>query len=175
MDHSSTDNDIPSEMLSKYILAIQRLTHAMTQSSDSTMLLGQIMQQAVSRIEAAGAGDIFLWDKSQRCLIPHVWHNLGDWVRDVRLQLGEGVAGSAALQRKSVCVNDYEHSPYASRHFTRRLTHTAVMASPMVFKNALLGAITVGNAGTGQPFDAEQVQQLELFACLASLTLVLCA
>jgi len=170
---ASTADNAPGESLQQYIQAIKRLTHAMTQSADVPELLGQIMQQAVTHIDAAGAGDIFLWDASQRCLIPHVWHNLGDWVRNVRLQLGEGVAGTAAQQRQSIRVNDYEHSPYASRHFSRRLTHTAVMASPMLYHDTLLGAITVGNEGTGRPFTDEHLHRLELFASLASLTLVL--
>lgn len=174
MNHVSTATDSANESLRPFMLAVEHLTHAMTQSSDATALLRQIMQQAVTHIEAAGAGDIFLWDEAQRCLIPHVWHNLGDWVQHVRLQLGEGVAGTAAQQRKSIRVNDYAHSPYASRHFTRRLTHTAVMASPMLYHDTLLGAITVGNEGTGRPFNDEHLHRLQLFASLASLTLVLC-
>jgi GAF domain-containing protein len=174
MEHAPTTDDTANDSLWNYMLAVQHLTHAITQASDSTALLGQIMQEAVTHIDAAGAGDIFLWDEAQRCLIPRVWHNLGDWLRNVRLQLGEGVAGTAAQQRKSIKVNDYEHSPYASRHFTRRLTHSAVMASPMLYHDTLLGAITVGNEGTGRLFSDEHLHRLQLFASLASLTLVLC-
>jgi len=141
----------------------QRLVRALTQESDLTALLTQIMQQAVDSIEAAGAGDIFLWEESMQHLIPPAWHNLGDWVETVRLQLGEGVAGTAAQRREALLVNDYEHSPYALAHFTRRLTHTAVMAAPMLYQDTLLGAITVGNEGTAQPFTPGQLEQLEWF------------
>lgn len=173
MNAFSPSDENPCKSRHTYMMTIQNLTHALTQPFNTTELLGEIMQQAVAHIDAAGAGDIFLWDGSQQCLIPHVWHNLGDWLRNVRLQLGEGVAGTAAQQRKSVAVNDYENSPYASGHFTRRLTHTAVMAAPMLHHDNLLGAITVGNEGTGRSFDAGQVHKLELFADLATLTLLL--
>lgn len=146
---------------------------ALTRESDSTTLLTRIMQQAVAQIEAAGAGDIFLWDETTQCLLPRVWHNLGDWIQTVRLQLGEGVAGTAAQRREGVLVNDYAHSSYASGHFTRRLTHTAVMAAPIVYQDTLLGAITVGNEGTAQPFTPADLQQLVLFATLAALAIVL--
>lgn len=97
---------------SQHLDNLERLVRSLTQESDLTVLLTQIIQQAVERIEAAGAGDIFLWDESTQQLIPRAWHNLGDWVRTVRLQLGEGVAGTAAQRREGVFVNDYEHSPY---------------------------------------------------------------
>ena len=152
---------------------LQRIVRTLTQESDLTTHLTQIMQQAVESIEAAGAGDIFLWDASSQQLRPRAWYNLGDWVHTVRLRLGEGVAGTAAQRREAVLVNDYEHSPYASAHFTRRLTHTAVMAAPMLYHDTLLGAITVGNEGTAQPFTPEHVERLEVFASLATLATVL--
>ncbi len=158
---------------SKYLETLQGLVQALTQESDLTVLLTQIMQHAVESIEAAGAGDIFLWDASSQQLRPRAWYNLGDWVHTVRLRLGEGVAGTAAQRREAVLVNDYEHSPYASAHFTRRLTHTAVMAAPMLYHDTLLGAITVGNEGTAQPFTPEHVERLEAFASLATLATVL--
>lgn len=89
------------------------------------------------------------------------------------LRLGEGVAGAAAQRREAVLVNDYAHSPYASAHFTRRLTHTAVMAAPMLYDDTLLGAITVGNEGTDQPFTPEHLERLQVFASLATLATVL--
>ena len=152
---------------------VQGLVTALTQETDRATLLTQIMQQAVAQIEAAGAGDIFLWDAATQCLMPRAWHNLGDWIETVRLRLGEGVAGTAAQRRKGVLVNDYAHSSYASQHFTQRLTHTAVMAAPILYQDRLLGAITVGNEGTGQPFTPGDLQLLELFAALAALATVL--
>ena len=159
--------------LRQHLESLRSLTTALTQISDRHALLSRIMQQTVERIGAAGAGDIFLWDEATRLLIPYVWYNLGDWVRTVRLRLGEGVAGAAAQRGEGVLVNDYAHSPYASTHFTRRLTHTAVMAAPMLYQDTLLGALTVGNEGTGQPFTPEHLQLLGLFADLAALAIVL--
>ena len=150
---------------------LRNLLTTLTHTSDRTALLMQIMQQAVESIEAAGAGDIFLWDETMQCLTPHAWYNLGDWIRHVRLRPGEGVAGTAAQRREGVLVNDYAQSAFASAHFTRRLTHTAVMAVPMLCHDMLLGAITVGNEGTGQPFSAGDLQILTVFAVLATMAL----
>lgn len=162
--------DLPT---GKNLETLQALVTALTLESDRTVLLTRIMQHAVESIEAAGAGDIFLWEEATQCLVPRAWYNLGDWIHTVRLRLGEGVAGTAAQRREAVLVNDYANSPYASTHFTRRLTHTAVMAAPMLYHSRLLGAITVGNEGTGRLFTQEHVQQLELFAALAALAIVL--
>lgn len=158
---------------SNYLENLPGLVRALTQESDLIALLTQIMENAVESIEAAGAGDIFLWEESTQELRPRAWHNLGDWVHTVRLRLGEGVAGAAAQLCEAVLVNDYANSPYASAHFTRRLTHTAVMAVPMLYNGRLLGAITVGNEGTDQLFTSEHVECLEVFASLAALATVL--
>jgi GAF domain-containing protein len=167
-DSAPTGDPLPTALAT-----LQDLLTALTRETDRSALLTRIMRQAVVQIDAAGAGDIFLWDEPTQCLIPRAWHNLGDWIRTVRLRLGEGVAGTAAQRREGVLVNDYARSSYASGHFTRRLTHTAVMAAPMVYRGTLLGAITVGNEGTGQPFTPADLQQLALFATLAALAVVL--
>lgn len=169
----SVPTDAQDLATGKNLETLQTLVTALTLESDRTVLLTRIMQHAVERIAAAGAGDIFLWDETTHYLIPRAWHNLGDWIHTVRLRLGEGVAGTAAQRREAVLVNDYANSPYVSTHFSRRLTHTAVMAAPLLYHGRLLGAITVGNEGTGQPFTQEHGQQLGLFAALAALAVVL--
>jgi GAF domain-containing protein len=47
------------------------------------------------------------------------------------------------------------------------------MAAPMLYQDKLLGAITVGNEGTAQPFTPGHLERLELFAALAALATIL--
>ncbi len=50
---------------------------------------------------------VFLWDEASATLIPRAWHGFGDWMGDLRIGLGEGVAGTVAQRRAGVIVDDY--------------------------------------------------------------------
>ena len=82
--------------------AVRAITAEITRELDLTALLGLITQRAVDLVEAATSGVVYLWDETAKVLIPQAWHGRGEWTRDVRLSLGEGIAGTVA-QRQRGC------------------------------------------------------------------------
>src|SRR6266545_4190846 len=84
-------------------------------------------------------------------LIPQAWHGRGEWTRDVRLSLGEGIAGTVAKRREGLLVNDYRTSSYAAPIFMERLGPTAVVAEPLLYRERLVGVIVISNEGKGHP------------------------
>jgi PAS domain S-box-containing protein len=156
---------------SKQAEAVQAITAEITRELDLTALLGLITERAVDLVEAATSGVVYLWDEPTKVLIPQAWHGRGEWIRDVRLGLGEGIAGTVAQRREGLLVNDYQTSPYVKAFFVERLGSTAVLAEPLLYRERLVGVIAISNEGPEQVFTAQDRDLLALFAAQAAIAI----
>jgi signal transduction histidine kinase len=150
---------------------LRTVTAEISRELDLTTLLVLIIQRAVDLVTAATSGVFYLCDEATDVLIPRAWHNRGDWVRDMRLQIGEGLTGTVAQRRQGMFVNDYQTSPYAQGQFVDRLGSTAVVAEPVLYRDRLVGVITISNEGTGQSFTTQDAELLALFAAQAAIAI----
>jgi PAS domain S-box-containing protein len=151
--------------------AVRAITAEITRELDLTVLLRLITQRAVDLVEAATSGVVYLWDEAAKVLVPQAWHGRGEWTRDIRLGLGEGIAGTVAQRREGLLVNDYQLSPYVKAFFVERLGPTAVLAEPLLYRERLVGVIAISNEGTGQDFTAQDRDLLALFAAQAAIAI----
>ncbi|MBI2902135.1 MAG: GAF domain-containing protein [Candidatus Methylomirabilis oxyfera] len=150
--------------------ALRATTVGIAQELDLTALLDLITRRAAELIGAA-SGAIYLWEEATQVLSVEAWCGLGEWMRGMRLRLGEGVAGVVAQRRRGLIVNDYRTSSYASPLFLDRSGFTAVIAEPLLYHERLLGALTINNEGTGQHFTEEDRTLLTLFAAQAAIAI----
>ncbi len=150
--------------------AVRAVTEEITRELSLGALLELINRRAAGLVGAV-SGAVYLWDEAARVLVPRVWHGLGKWMEDVRLKLGEGVTGTVAQRRQGMIVNDYRTSPYASPLFLERTGMTASLAEPLLYRDRLLGVITMNNEETGRPFTGEDREILALFADQAAIAI----
>jgi PAS domain S-box-containing protein len=151
--------------------AVQAITAEITRELNLTTLLGLITQRAVALVEAATSGVVYLWDTAAEVLTTQAWHGRGEWMREVRLRLGEGIAGTVAQRREGLLVNDYRTSPYVNPLFMERLGSTAVLAEPLLYRERLVGVIAISNEDTGRLFTAQDRELLALFAAQAAVAI----
>jgi hypothetical protein len=71
---------------------IRAVTEEITRELDLTTLLELISQRAAELI-GVPSSTIYLWVETAEAFIPRAWFGLGDWVRDVRFGMGEGIPG----------------------------------------------------------------------------------
>jgi signal transduction histidine kinase/putative methionine-R-sulfoxide reductase with GAF domain len=121
----------------------------------TTLDLEQLLELILLKINDAVEADrstLYLLDDRRSELVSRIVQ--GDEVRQIRLKVGQGIAGHVAQTSKTVLVND----PYADPRFNPDLDHTSgyrtrsILAVPM--KNHLgrtIGVIQVLNKKTG-PF-----------------------
>jgi signal transduction histidine kinase/DNA-binding response OmpR family regulator/HPt (histidine-containing phosphotransfer) domain-containing protein len=112
-----------------------------------------------------------LWDETLEALVPQSWVGVDARRGTVRLRLGEGVAGAAAQRREGLIVNDFRSSPYATPHILALTTHTAVLAEPLVYRERLIGVLSLNRDERMGPFDREDRQLLALFAAQAAIAI----
>jgi PAS domain S-box-containing protein len=168
-----TDRKWAEEMLLAHTLqleAVRAICTEITRELDLTTLLGLIHRRATELVRAV-AGAIFLWDEGGQVLVPRAWSGLGEWIGGVRLKLGEGATGTVAQRREGLIVNDYRTSPYASPIFLDRTRATAVVAEPLLYRDRLVGVLSVHREGVGQPFTEQDRGLLTLLAAQAAIAI----
>ena len=147
----------------QHLEVIQTVTGEITRELDLTTLLQIITRRAVELVRGT-SGATYLWDITTKMLIPHAWHGLGEWMEAVRVPLGEGVTGMVAQHRVGMMVNDEQGLPTAGPLF-------AILAEPLLYRDRLLGVLTINNERTGRVFGPAERDLLVLFAAQAAIAI----
>ncbi|HZY31691.1 MAG TPA: CHASE domain-containing protein, partial [Candidatus Methylomirabilis sp.] len=154
----------------KAMQALRAITVEITQQLDLTTLLDLVTRRGAELVGVA-SGAIYLWDEATQVLSPEAWCGLGEWMKGLRLGLGEGVAGAVAQRRRGLIVNDFQTSSYASPPFLERTGFTAVVAEPLLYHDQLIGVLAINNEGFRQGFTEEHGDLLDLFAAQAAIAI----
>ena len=130
-------------------------------------LLDLIIERASGLLHAEGS--ILLLD-DDGLLSPRAWFGLGAWLRDVRIPIGAGLAGTCARDRQGGILNEYPSSPLALPEFVSHGVRR-VMAQPLVVRDRLLGVVTLTRGPGGGPFTEGDLATFETFALQAAIAL----
>jgi signal transduction histidine kinase/CheY-like chemotaxis protein len=150
--------------------ALREVGIELTRELDLTRLLTLINQRAAELVGAV-SGVVYLWDEAAQVLYPQVWLGYGDWMAEVRLRLGEGITGTVAVTRQGMILNDYRTSPIGSPLFLERTGITATVSTPLLYRDRLIGVLSLNNEGTGRDFTEDDLQTLTLFAAQCAIAL----
>ncbi|MEI8191212.1 MAG: GAF domain-containing protein, partial [candidate division NC10 bacterium] len=154
----------------RHLEAVRAISEEITRELDLPILLGLITQRAVDLL-GAGQGMIRLWDETNEVLVPKAWTGGGDHRGELRLRLGEGVAGTAAQRRQGMIVNDFRTSAYATKEVLQQTSHTVVLAEPLLYRGRLVGVVTINREQGMGPFTAEDQILSALFASQAAIAI----
>ena len=136
----------------RHLEALRAVSEEITHDLDLTRLLRLLIARAADLVGAAAA-TLYLWEPTTGLVVPAAWHGLGDWQGTLRQTPGQGIAGTVAQTRQGLCVNDYRTSPYANPVTLQHTQLTASLGEPLLYREGLIGAITVSHAG-GRCFTA---------------------
>lgn len=153
--------------------ALYHMHGLMAALTDLDTLLERISEEG-RQVAQAEAVSVMLYDEHDDELYFHV--ALGDsgdqeiLKREVRLKLGQGIAGAAALERTTIHVPNVEQdnrffrgADEASRFKTRSL-----LAVPMIDRNQLVGVLEVVNKVGADAFSPLDQYVMEIFSSLAA-------
>ena len=138
---------------------------------DLSRLLGLIHRRAAELI-GAKCGLLSLYDEAEGMFIPQSWEGHGDWMESLRLPPGEGITGTVGKNRRGMVVNEYRTSPYTRPAVLEHAAVTAVVAEPLIYRDRLVGVVTVDNEGLpGRTFTEDDQAVLNLFAAQAAVAI----
>lgn len=150
--------------------AVRAVTTEIARELNVSALLSLIIRRAVDLVSAA-FGVVVLWDEDAQVLVPQAWHGLGEWMKDVRIPLGEWLLGIVAQRGRGMIVNDYRTSPYRSPLMVERTGMTAGLAEPLLYRDRLVGVIEIGREGPDQAFTEQDQEILAHFATQAAIAI----
>ncbi|WP_447600734.1 HD domain-containing phosphohydrolase [Nitrospira sp. Nam80] len=116
--------------------------------------------EAATLLMEAEAGSLLLLDEAGGELYFEVAHGeKGAAVREIRLKLGEGIAGSVAQTGQPVIVNDVQRDPRFFRSADRRSGFTTrnMVCAPLKMHGKVIGVLQAINRKDGGLFDTDDL------------------
>ncbi|MDD5259319.1 MAG: ATP-binding protein [bacterium] len=140
---------------------------------DLDKLLTIIVDQAAVVVKAE-AGSLMLLDPATNELVFDIaLGEKGEQVKQIRLKIGEGIAGWVARERKALIVNDVEKDTrWSSRADSKSSFKTrSMMCVPLIYKDKISGVMEVINKKDNGDFTAEDQHILEALAAQAAVAI----
>ncbi len=137
----------PDLLTHEQLMACVEVSKAITAELDPEKLIPTIMEK-VSRLLPSEAWSLFLLDEIDQTLRFEISVDIDiESVKDVRLALGQGVAGQAALQQRMLIVEDVSQCGYFYNQVdcTTGTKTESLICVPILFGGHTLGVLEVVN------------------------------
>ncbi|MFQ5945654.1 MAG: GAF domain-containing protein [Anaerolineae bacterium] len=150
--------------------ALRQIGLQVTAQLDLSEVLDTTLRQATELLRASG-GDVSLLSPSGKEL--QVVAALGtlEPFRDVRLALGEGLAGRVARSGQPLSIDDYWAWEGRSKKAPFDESVRSVLAVPMKWQERVRGVLLVSGDREREPFDQDDLWLLELLAPQAAIAI----
>ncbi len=150
--------------------AVQAVASEITRERDLSTLLQLVIEHAVA-LTGAARGTVWLWEEARQWLVPHAWRGLPGLDGTLRLRLGQGVVGRAALLRQGLRVSGADPLlAYVGQRMSGPRA-TAVLAEPILFQKRLIGGITNVLVAPNGAFAERDQQVLRIFAAQVAVAI----
>ncbi len=153
----------------RQVEAVRETGEEITRELDLSRVLALIIRRSIELV-GADSGIVRLWDEAQGLLIPYSHEGMAPH-RLFRLRPGEGIAGVVAQRRAGMIVNDFQTSSAVSPHIQQGSAVYATIAQPLLYRDRLVGVISIFRETPGRPFNEEDQALLGLFAAQAVIAI----
>lgn len=134
---------------------------------DLMTLLNTIVKEAASLLNAP-MGGIYLMEPDDETLKLVVAYKLPPNLLGVCLRLGEGLSGRVALSGKPLMISDY--SAWENRaDIFNQIVFRRALGAPLKVKDKIVGVIKVIDNASTEPYSADEIRMLQLFADQAAI------
>ena len=165
--------DLPSHTTHDQLGALLSASRLLTSSIELDALL-RVIVTTVTELLSANASSLLLVDPVTHELIVNVATGpVSTGLKDVRLKMGQGVAGWVAERKKGVIVNDVGRDPRFDRNVdtSTGFTTQSILAVPLVDEGRVLGVLEVLNTSKPKRFDQGDLDLLMAYASHAAVAL----
>ncbi|URD70628.1 GAF domain-containing SpoIIE family protein phosphatase [Leptospira borgpetersenii] len=162
------------ENLKKRILELSLLYEfeKLIVSEKSIHELGSWVLERVLEFLEAKTGTIYIADHTSQTLrilaakgIPK------DAIHTIIVPFGEGVAGWVAKERKNLLIQNLEEDKRYNLNVKYKFEANSLISSPLIYKDELLGVISVNNKKSGFTFHKNDLEMLGAIANRLSMTI----
>lgn len=154
-------------LIEKYAQKIKRIrqmevvSERLNSSENESDVLRQAITAAVDLVHAE-AGSLLLRDEqSGELFFRMAVGEKGDLLKEIRLRLGQGIAGLVAQNGKPLLVNDAQHDPRVAHDVDLRTGFVTknLIAVPVQVQGKVMGVLEAVNKRGGRPFSQWDVDE----------------
>jgi len=152
------------------LLSVSRL---LTSSIDHASLL-KVIVTSVTELLGCEASSLFLIDQTGEQLVLQVATGpVSEEIKELRLDIREGIVGWVAKHRKGLIVNDARHDPRFSSSVDRAtgFETRSVLAVPLMDHEQLVGVLETLNTAKSKQFEQSDLELLTAFGAYAAIAL----
>jgi len=160
----------PSREQLSALLSISRL---LTSSIDLSSLLKVIVSSVTDLLECE-ASSLFLIDRTgEQLVLKMATGPVGGEIKELRLNIGEGIAGWVAKHRQGLIVNDTKQDPRFLQAVDKATGfHTrSILAVPLMDQDQIVGVLEILNTAKTKQFERSDLDLLTAFGSYASVAL----
>jgi signal transduction histidine kinase/ActR/RegA family two-component response regulator len=165
--HGARQRDMAGRL--RKLEAVPAVIREITRELDPARLLDLVTERATSLLDGDGC-IIYLWDEAKQVLVPHAWCGLGSMLQEIRLEYGQGAAGTAARDRASVIIADARTVSTVPEIVHQDAEIRSIVADAIIYQDRLIGALAVGRR-QANAFDIDDLDVLGLFADQAAIAI----
>jgi signal transduction histidine kinase/CheY-like chemotaxis protein len=149
------------------LLALYEVDRTLRAELNLERLLRHILRKTIEACEA-DSGAIFIYDEEKKLLTALVAHGLPEALTDVRLRIGEGLAGWVAQKKRPIVVPDVRSDRRWKPDVAGGDEYGSAIYVPMVLRGELVGVIYLGRRIL-RPFSGRELNLLSTIASQAAL------
>ncbi len=136
---------------------------------DLSSVLQRVLERAVSLLGVT-AGELATYDEARNELVIVASHKMDTNAVGTRMAVGEGAMGHVAQTREPLIIPHYQEWAGKSSQYARSFVQ-AVMVTPLLIGNRLVGAIATVHADPSRVFGDEDLRLQQLFAPQAAIAI----
>lgn len=166
-------SDLPSHTTHDQLGALLSASRLLTSSIELDALL-RVIVTTVTELLSSNASSLLLVDPvTQELIVKVATGPVSTGLKEVRLKMGQGIAGWVAERKKGAIVNDVGHDPRfeptvdSSTGFTTQ----SILAVPLIEEGRVLGVLEVLNTSKPKRFDQADLDLLTAYASHAAVAL----
>ncbi len=153
--------------------SLLRITTLLNSSLDVNYVKKKTIEGITELVDAEVGSLLLLDEKTQELYFEVALGEKGEKIKEIRLKLGEGIAGTVAKERKSYIIDDVSKD---ARFFKKAdeksgFVTKSIMCSPLEYQGRLLGVIQAINKKSGKVFTSDDLKLFESFAHIVSISI----
>ena len=155
------------------IQEIFEVAKSLSSMLDVDVLLKRIDAAAEKLLDSEASAIMLLDEDRENLLFKVASGEKGGIVQRMKVKVGQGIAGTVALEKKPLTVNDVAHD----QRFTGSMDKSSgfvtrsILCVPMFIEAELLGVMEVLNKRNGAEYTADDLHILESLAALAAVSI----
>jgi diguanylate cyclase (GGDEF)-like protein len=141
-----------------------------------SLLSEQAVEAVLERIasdlrELVRCDDVVIWELfDERQLVPALVDGEDELeMKALRIELGEGITGTAVLERELIVSNDAHDDPRADQVPGTGVEREAIVCVPLIARSTSLGALSLYRRGRDRAFLPTEVELIQHFAEVAAI------